>query len=446
MKTILNILYPVFAMFALAYFEFSPTAKAVSSPPDGCYPAYTTAEGCNALKSLTTGAANTAVGALSLLSDTTGNYNTAVGTGTLLLNTADSNTAVGTEALLLNTTGTGNTAIGFQALLNNTTGGGPPLDTNGRNTAVGFQALYSNTTGFANTANGDSALYSNTTGYRNTATGVGALQNDTTGYHNTATGHAALASNTTGIRNTADGKGALVSNTTGSFNVATGNAALDNNTTGSKNIALGFFTGCHLTAGDNNIDIGNLGVDGDSNTIRIGTVVAEDDCIGFTTQPAHTTTYIAGIYGQTASGGVPVYINSDGKLGTLTSSARFKKDVEPMDRASEAVLALNPVTFRYKKELDPKGIPQFGLIAEDVAKVEPSLVTRDRNGEIYSVRYEAVNAMLLNEFLKEHRTVQEQGAMIARQQRQIEALTAGLQKVSAQIQASKPAPQVVNNP
>jgi len=164
-----------------------------------------------------------------------------------------------------------------------------------------------------------------------------------------------------------------------------------------------------------------------------------------------TATYIAGISGQAAIGGDPVLVTDSGKLGTVNfSSQRFKDEVKPMDKASEAILALKPVTFRYKKEIDPQGIPQFGLVAEEVDKVSPDLVKRDARGDVYTVRYEAVNAMLLNEFLKEHRKVEElkfaqekQQAMIAHQQKQIEALAAGLQKVSAQVEMSRPAPQTV---
>ena len=166
-----------------------------------------------------------------------------------------------------------------------------------------------------------------------------------------------------------------------------------------------------------------------------------------------------GIHGATVASGATVIVGSDGHLGTINSSARFKDEIKPMDTASEAILALKPVAFRYKKELDPEGIPQFGLVAEQVEKVNPDLVARDDGGKVYTVRYEAVNAMLLNEFLKEHHQVQEQGrkleaqdrqiqeqrAMIAKQQEQIEGLNTGLQKVSAQLEASKPAPQVVNN-
>jgi trimeric autotransporter adhesin len=369
----------VFACFAL-----SPTARGVLPlpTPDGGYPGQNTAEGTNALFSLTTGTQNTAIGSQALENNTTGSYNT---------------------------------ALGFQALARNVGGSGFP-------------------------------------GSYNTAIGNSALPNNTTGFHNTATGHAALASNRTGVRNTADGKGALNLNTTGGFNVATGNAALVNNTTGSKNIALGFFAGDNLTTGDNNIDIANIGVAAEANTIRIGTEVAVTDQFGVV-HPAHTKTFIAGIHGATASGAVTVYVNSSGQLGTLPSSARFKQDIHCMDKASEVILALKPVTFHYKTDIDPKGIPQFGLVAEEVEKVNPDLVTRDDQGKVYTVRYEAVNAMLLNEFLKEHRKNEEQQATItdlkstvARQQKQIEALTAGLQKVSAQLEAGKPAQQVVNNP
>ena len=217
--------------------------------------------------------------------------------------------------------------------------------------------------------------------------------------------------------------------------------ALFSNTRGSSNIALGSGAGGALTIGSNNIDIGNAGVAGESAKIRIGT------------KPTHKNTYIAGIYGVTMSRGVGVLIDSSGHLGTSTSSARFKDAIKPMDEASEAILALKPVTFRYKHELDPERIPQFGLVAEQVEKVNPDLVACDADGKAYSVRYEAVNAMLLNEFLKEHRKGQGQDATIsqlktelAQQQKEIKALSAQIQKVSAQLEASKPAPQVVNNP
>src|SRR4029077_12555496 len=198
--------------------------------------------------------------------------------------------------------------------------------------------------------------------------------------------------------------------------------------TGNYNVALGDSAGEFLSTGDNNINIGYnvFGVKAESNTIRIGNT----DIIA---------TYIRGISGQTVVGGAAVFVDSSGKLGTMTASTRFSDEIKPMDKASEAILTLNPVTFRYKREIDPRNIRQFGLIAEEVEKVDPDLVGRDEKGKIYSVRYEAVNAMLLNEFLKEHRKVQDL-------EKQVEKLTAGLQKVSAQLEASKATPQVVNNP
>ena len=209
--------------------------------------------------------------------------------------------------------------------------------------------------------------------------------------------------------------------------------ALQNNTAGSSNIAVGSQAGYNLTGGSNNIDIGNKGVAGEANTIRVGK------------SGTQTATFIAGITGTTIAGGVGVLIGSNGRLGTINSSARYKENIQPMDKASGVILSLQPVTFRYKHELDPQGIPQFGLVAEQVEKIDPDLVARDENGKPYSVRYEAVNAMLLNEFLKEHRTVQEQGATITELKKQIAALTAGLQKVSAQLEVNKPAPQVTEN-
>ena len=214
---------------------------------------------------------------------------------------------------------------------------------------------------------------------------------------------------------------------------ASGEGALFRNTTGSSNIALGVNAGSNLTIGNNNIDIGNVGVAAEANTIRVGM------------QGTQTRTFIAGISGVAVAGSA-VVVNANGQLGIAASSGRFKDEIKPMDKASEAILALQPVTFHYKKEIDPTRTLQFGLVAEDVEKVNPDLVVRDKEGKPYSVRYDQVNAMLLNEFLKEHRKVQLLEASAAQQQKQIEALTAGLQKVSAQLEASKPAPQMVNNP
>jgi hypothetical protein len=413
----------IFVPLVLACFGLSPTAQAVSPTPDGGYAGANTAEGGNgALFSLTTGTNNTALGASALFSLTTGIQNTATG-----------------AQALKNNTGNKNTADGFQALCKNTIGD--------NNVATGWRALFNNTTGVQNTANGVTALFKNTNGIQNTATGFEALFSNTAGDANTATGQLALAGNTTGSLNTANGANALFSNTIGNTNTAVGDSALALNSTGGGNIALGFTAGFNLTTGNYNIDIGNAGVAAEANTIRIGT------------QGTQTATFIAGISGATASGGVAVYVNTDGKLGTLTSSARFKNEIKPMDKASEAILALKPVTFRYKKEIDRNGIPQFGLVAEEVEKVNPALVARDAKGKPYTVRYEAVNAMLLNEFLKEHRAVQElkstvskQEATAAEQQKEIKALTAALkeqaaqiQKVSARLEVTKPAPQMVSN-
>ena len=357
--TLCFVLISLFTCFAVL-----PVAEAVVPPPDGGYPNFTTAEGQNALFSLTTGAANTAVGWSSLLTNATGSFNTATGAGALLFNNGDPNASQAT----------GNTAFGAAALLFNSFGS--------FNTAVGTTALLNNTTGFLNTANGVQALEHNTTGNGNTATGAFALQN---------------------------------------------------NTTGNNNMALGLNAGTNVTTAPNVI------------------------CIGADGANVPNSCYIGNIYGtfNTAQSAV-VYIDSDGRLGTGPSARRFKKDIADMGAASEVLLSMRPVTFHFKTQDTEKAgreISQFGLIAEEVAEVNPDLILRDKEGEIYSVRYDAVNAMLLNEFQKEHRKNEEQAATIARliatdtrQQKEIEALTAALQKVSAQLEAGKPAPQVVNNP
>jgi hypothetical protein len=354
----------------LTYLLASPTSQAVTPPPDGGYPGGNTAEGQNALLSLTAGTYNTAVGWFSLQSNLTGNLNTAIGAGTLLGNTADNNTATGAAALL------------------------------------------SNTTGFSNTAAGAFALFTNTICIFNTGSGAFALLNNTSGVENTASGYRALSGNATGVGNTAYGSQALVQ------------------TTGDNNIALGAHAGFNISTGSNNIHIGNVGAGNESATVRIG-------------DNNQTKAFIAGINGVNQGSPTAVFINTlTGQLGTTApaSSRRYKKEIKPMDAASEAVLALKPVSFHYKS--DNTKTPQFGLIAEDVADVNPDLVMRDENGEIYTVRYDAVNAMLLNEFLKEHHQVQDLKATVAEQQRRVEALTMGLQKVNAQLEASRPAQQV----
>jgi hypothetical protein len=393
MKMITNIIYSAIAVFALACFGLLPQAQAVTPAPDGGYPGANTAEGQNALLSLTTGHHNTAVGYLSLRSDATGSYNTSIGAGTLFANTGDENTATGFGALLSNISGPGNTADGALALFSNTTGFS--------NTADGALALFSNTGGTQNTANGESALYFNISGNANTA----------------------------------DGQSALYSNTTGNNNTAVGDQALPRNTTGTSNTALGFGAGSNVTTASSVICIGAAGND------------VNDSC------------YIANIFNATSSGGTAVYVNMNGRLGTGTSSRRFKESIKPMDHASETVFSLKPVTFYYKKGMDPEDSEnklEFGLVAEDVEKVNPDLVVRDKDGKPYSVRYDQVNTMLLNEFLKEHKTVQElkstvqkQEGIIAQQQksfqsklaeqeRQIEALASGLQKVSSQLAEASP--------
>jgi len=318
------------------------------------------------------------------------------------------------------------------------------------NTAEGENALFSLTTGFWNTAIGFHALWNTTTGSANTAIGQSALFSNTTGVSNTATGNNVLFINT-GNNNTATGESALSNNVSGHNNTAIGAFAMLSNTSGSRNIALGITAGGNNETGSDNIYIGNGGTVAESATIRIGEI------------RTHTNTSIAGISGVPVANGAAVIINPQGHLGTVVSSARFKDAIKPMDKASEAILALKPVTFRYKHELDPDGIPQFGLVAEQVEKVNPDLVARDGQGKAYTVRYEAVNAMLLNEFLKEHRKVAElEGtvtqqqkdfrATAAQQQNEIKALAATvkeqaaqIQKVSAQVELSKPAPRTVLN-
>jgi hypothetical protein len=330
------------------------------------------------------------------------------------------NTVQGDDALISLTTGTDNTAIGRNALNGDTTGF--------NNTATGAFVLSVNTTGFDNTGNGVSTLRSNVRGYCNTATGFQALYSNTIAEENTANGVSALLFNTTGGDNTANGFSALLQNTTGFKNTACGHFALYNNTIGHDNIALGVAAGISLTTGNGNIDIGNAGVGAESKTIRIGTTGTQ------------TNAYVAGISGVTVAAGIGVIIDSSGHLGTITSSARFKEEIKPMDKASEAILALKPVTFRYKQEVDPKGVPQFGLVAEEVEKVNPDLVARDDQRKPYTVRYEAVNAMLLNEFLKEHRKVEEQGATIARLEAALKKQGAQIEKVNAQLATERVRP------
>jgi Chaperone of endosialidase len=379
MKTIIRAVLVTMTFLYLA--TGTEKTQAVVPPPDGGYPRFNTAEGQNALFSLTTGAANTAVGWFSLFSDTEGSFNTAAGAGTLLFNTADANTAFGAAALLFNTTGFNNTAVGAAALLNNTQGDS--------NVAVGSQALNKNTEGGNNNAVGFLALFSNTTGGGNNAVGEVALFSNVTGHDNTAIGDSAGG------------------NITGSYNVCIGS--------------------------------GVEGVAGENNTTRISNIYA-------TVQP------VVGTDPDVVS------VNSTGRLGRgNVSSRRYKHEIKPMENASEALLALKPVTFRYNKEYDATQTIAFGLIAEEVAEVNPDLVGLNPKGQPESVRYEQINAMLLNEFLKEHRRgeeqdckIQEQETTIAELRSEIRNLAAlvneqatELRRVSAQLQISNAAVQAI---
>jgi len=383
---ILMAILPVLACFALL-----PGARAVSPTPDGCYPNYTTAEGCNALNLLTTGAGNTGVGWYSLFLDTTGNFNTGVGSGALALNNADSNTAVGAAALLLNTTGTLNTAVGTEALVFN--------DSGSENNAVGAFALFNNVDGFFNNAHGRAALTNNTAG------------------ENNAFGDLAMENNTSGTSNTAIGDDALRNNVDGSFNVAVGDEA-----------------GTGLGASV-------------SNCIAIGApgegpfAVLDETC------------FIGSIYGQPVSDPgtqSEVFVDQFNVVGIRSSSRRFKHDIQPMDKTSETLYKLKPVTFKLNS--DWKATTQYGLIAEEVAEVNPGLVVRGKDGEVQTVRYEQINTMLLNEFLQEHKKVRQQEASVSQLKSEMQIMVAQLkeqaaqiQKVSAALEVNKPAPQVVAN-
>jgi len=445
----------------LICFGLAPMAQAVGPDTDGTIPGsnngegigvlvsrttgvWNTGTGFEALSQLTAGNQNTATGLRALISDTNGGFNTATGVYSLFSNTSGFfNSATGAYSLANNISGNNNTANGYAALYRNSAGG---------NTANGYAALFSNTTGDDNTANGINALNHNNTGSDNTASGGAALFSNTTGDVNTAISFDALAFNTIGDHNTAIGFDALISNTAGTFNTAVGAAALANNT-GIGNTALGAGAGSAITFGTNVIAIGNVGA----------------NLVG--------ACFIGNIRGVTTANNnaVNVMIDSAGQLGTISSSRRFKKEIKLMNKASEAILALKPVTFHYKS--DATNRPEFGLIAEEVAEVNPDLVVRDENGEIYTVRYDAVNAMSLNEFLKEHRKVEQQAremqeqqatiaqqrkdsqaksdkleATIAQQQKEMQAVIARLneqaaqiQKVSTQLEVSKPAPRTVSN-
>jgi uncharacterized coiled-coil protein SlyX len=378
--------------------------------------------------------------------------NNGEGVGVLVSRTAGVwNTGTGFEALNQLTSGNQNTATGLRALFSDLNGG--------FNTATGVYSLYSNTMGFYNTATGGYSLTSNTEGDQNTATGYSALNHNTEGDSNTATGFAALYKNINGDLNVADGIQALFNNTTGGGNTAIGTGALFFNTGGSTNTAVGFVALGNNTMGTSNIAVGagaGNGVTTTSNVI----------CIGAAGANVSNRCYIGQIYNnmQPPVGTDPDYvtINSSGRLGRANiSSRRYKHDIKPMDKASEALFALKPVSFRYNKQYDATQTIAFGLIAEEVAEVNPDLVGCNTQGQPESVRHEQINAMLLNEFLKEHKKVEAQEATInelkstvVQQQKGIEILTvqlkeqaAQIQKVSAQLETSRPVLKMaVNTP
>jgi hypothetical protein len=386
----------IIAVFpALACLALLPIAQAAPAPetpdPGAVGGTFNTADGDRAMP-FVTGLANSAFGAFAGFSTTANNFNTAVGAGALDLNTADNNTAVGATALLLNTIGTDNVAVGASAMQNNTDGDS--------HTGVGVFALFSQVGGLGNTAVGAFALEVNS------SSGNAAF-----GYHS-------------------------LDSCTGGLNTAFGADTMVNATTGDENVALGFASGNGITTGSNIITIGPVnGVSG-----ALGEV--DNSC------------YIGNAFGQPADPGTITIlgIDTDGKLGTVASSRRFKKEIKPMDKASEVILALKPVTFQYNYDKKNRPTPQFGLIAEEVAEVNPDLVVRDKNGELMTVRYEQINAMLLNEFLKEHKKVEEQQASISQLKSEMQTMVAQLkeqaaqiQKVSAQVEVNKPAPRVVVN-
>jgi trimeric autotransporter adhesin len=459
--------------FFLACIALPGRAHAVSPAPDGGYPGGNTAEGQNALFSLTTGTYNTAVGLFSLTRNTEGQFNTAIGAGALLSNTPGSqngpagivnssqntatgagallsntigahNTADGAFALFSNTTGVENTATGSNALFDNTAGTGNTGDgafalasntTGIQNTANGTFALFSNTEGSFNTASGNGALYSNTDGNDNVAIGVSALQSNTDGGNNTANGVAALHNNTIGDQNTASGDQALFNNTTGNNNTANGTSTLHANTTGSSNTAIGINALGANTTGSGNIALGVQAGDGVTTANNVF-------CIGAFGANVDNSCYIGNIYSnvQPVIGINPDYVtvDSNGRLGRSNlnaSSRRFKHDIQPMDKASEVIFQLKPVSFRYNKEYDVTQRPSFGLIAEEVAEVDPDLVGRNKQGEPEAVRYEQINAMLLNEFLKERKKVQQLEAAFAQQRNDFAATIAELRKEIAGIVA-----------
>jgi len=380
---------------SFAFCQQMQGATDTAKPSDDVVPVSNTADGQGALGSITTGLYNTAFGFLSVLSLTDQSFDTGVGAGALLLDTGGTNTAVGAGALLNNKIATDNNAFGTFALFNNDSDG----------------------TGTAN--------------------------------FNNAHGRNALLNNVDGDENDAFGDDVMEENTTGSQNTAMGDDALDSNTTGSGNIAMGKEAGNSILDGNDNVVLGHnagIGIVHASRNVAIGTQVAgpfadfDDTC------------FIGSIFGEIVSdpgSQTAVFVDQFNVVGVFNSSRKYKHDIQPMDKASETLYRLKPVTFRFNS--DWKNTKQYGLIAEEVADLDPSLVVR-KDGETMTVRYEQINSMLLNEFLKEHRKVESLEATVAQQQKGMEVLTAQLkeqaaqiQKVSTQLEVNKPAPQVVAN-
>ncbi len=320
---------------------------------------------------------------------TTGTNNLFVGPGAgNPATTGSANAGFGKDALRSNTTAAGNSAFGEEALFSNTSGS--------QNSGFGENSLRANATGTRNNAFGRGALAANTAGGNNAGFGADALTSNLTGFYNSAFGESALRANTTGNLNSAFGENALRSNTTGSNNAALGQLALQGSTTGSRNVAVGPGAGSSQTTGSDNIYLANSGVAGESGQIRVGSV------------GTHTQATVAGIHGRTSASGIAVLVNASGTLGTTTSSGRFKQDVEDMAGASDLLMQLRPVTFRYRKEVAPDASDerQYGLIAEEVAEVAPELVALDLEGRPHSVKYHLLPALLLNQAQRDQRAIE----------------------------------------
>ena len=397
---------------------FTAGTPAKASEVNANFSAVKTAVDDNASRITTLQSTVTPAGNIVLVPSTASAGNILKGTTPFIHNFGVDNTFIGVNAGNFTMTGLNNTASGAGALLSNTTGD--------FNTASGTAALLRNTTGDRNTASGQSALGDNTTGGDNTASGFGALESNTTGFSNTASGAFALNSSTSGDYNTASGAGALFFNTSGSINTASGEGALLNNTTGSNNIAIGYRAGISLSTTDNNIDIGNVGVAGDANTIRIGTALTQ------------TATFIAGIRGVTTANAnaVAVLVDSAGQLGTVSSSRRVKDEIADMGGASHALMKLRPVTFHYNSDTNPEGRTlQYGLVAEEVAKVAPGLVARSADGRIETVYYQFLAPMLLNEYQRQQRTIEAQAAQLTKQTARVAELERERRTQTARIEA-----------